>query len=271
MKTPKTQAGLGILALLFFWAGTANASTLIPGTAVASPGSETMVGSLANVHGIGEKGTADAIKYFIPLESSYNGVYGVISTNSQSCSAGAGTCSNTGSGSGSGYDNADALKMNIGFDTNSAQAQSASLSLIFEDLDLIGQNDPIGFFESISLSYWNWNGTSFDADPHALSNGTIKEVKSDGGPKNTASPSLVTWKLDISDINALNMSSQDKGGYWIQLGFGTDFNEGNSIGQNTPEFLAAQLNVSAVPVPAAFWLFGTALVGFIGISRRTKV
>ena len=29
--------------------------------------------------------------------------------------------------------------------------------------------------------------------------------------------------------------------------------------------------VSAVPVPAAFWLFGTALVGFIGVSRRRKV
>ena len=26
-----------------------------------------------------------------------------------------------------------------------------------------------------------------------------------------------------------------------------------------------------VPVPAAFWLFGTALVGFIGISRRRAV
>jgi hypothetical protein len=29
--------------------------------------------------------------------------------------------------------------------------------------------------------------------------------------------------------------------------------------------------VSEVPVPAAFWLFGTALVGFIGMSRRIKV
>lgn len=28
---------------------------------------------------------------------------------------------------------------------------------------------------------------------------------------------------------------------------------------------------SVIPVPAAFWLFGTALIGFIGISRRTKV
>ena len=29
--------------------------------------------------------------------------------------------------------------------------------------------------------------------------------------------------------------------------------------------------VSAVPVPASVWLFGTALIGFIGFSRRTKV
>jgi len=29
--------------------------------------------------------------------------------------------------------------------------------------------------------------------------------------------------------------------------------------------------VSPVPVPAAIWLFGTALIGFIGMSRRTKV
>jgi hypothetical protein len=30
-------------------------------------------------------------------------------------------------------------------------------------------------------------------------------------------------------------------------------------------------SVSAVPVPAAIWLFGTALVGFAGMARRTKV
>jgi hypothetical protein len=30
-------------------------------------------------------------------------------------------------------------------------------------------------------------------------------------------------------------------------------------------------DLSPVPVPAAIWLFGTALVGFIGVSRRRKV
>jgi hypothetical protein len=29
--------------------------------------------------------------------------------------------------------------------------------------------------------------------------------------------------------------------------------------------------ISEVPVPAAFWLFGTALIGFVGMSRRRKV
>jgi hypothetical protein len=39
---------------------------------------------------------------------------------------------------------------------------------------------------------------------------------------------------------------------------------------DTLEALNYQL-ISAVPVPAAIWLFGTALVGFIGVSRRRKV
>jgi len=29
--------------------------------------------------------------------------------------------------------------------------------------------------------------------------------------------------------------------------------------------------VSPIPIPAAIWLFGTALIGFVGMSRRKKV
>ena len=35
--------------------------------------------------------------------------------------------------------------------------------------------------------------------------------------------------------------------------------------------IRGQVLVNAVPIPAAIWLFGTALVGFIGMSRRRKV
>lgn len=37
------------------------------------------------------------------------------------------------------------------------------------------------------------------------------------------------------------------------------------------DFDNVRLSVSAVPVPAAVWLFGTALIGFVGMSRRRKV
>jgi len=37
------------------------------------------------------------------------------------------------------------------------------------------------------------------------------------------------------------------------------------------EMYLSAMELSEVPVPAAFWLFGTALLGFISFSRRTKV
>jgi hypothetical protein len=35
--------------------------------------------------------------------------------------------------------------------------------------------------------------------------------------------------------------------------------------------VSLNITVSPVPVPAAFWLFSTALIGFVGMSRRRKV
>ncbi len=49
----------------------------------------------------------------------------------------------------------------------------------------------------------------------------------------------------------------------------------SAIGRTTQgedhEFSLQSLTISAVPVPAAFWLFGTALIGFISLSRRTRI
>jgi len=44
-----------------------------------------------------------------------------------------------------------------------------------------------------------------------------------------------------------------------------------TIAYKNEEFYLSGMAVSAVPVPAAVWLFGTALIGFIGYSRRTNV
>jgi len=43
------------------------------------------------------------------------------------------------------------------------------------------------------------------------------------------------------------------------------------LGAGAISHVSLYSGVSAVPVPAAVWLFGTALIGFIGMSRRTKV
>jgi hypothetical protein len=37
------------------------------------------------------------------------------------------------------------------------------------------------------------------------------------------------------------------------------------------DIVALSISVSPVPVPAAVWLFGTALIGFVGMSRKTSV
>ena len=42
-------------------------------------------------------------------------------------------------------------------------------------------------------------------------------------------------------------------------------------GPNDGEMYLSAMTVNPVPVPAAFWLFGTALFGFIAFSRRVKV
>jgi hypothetical protein len=41
--------------------------------------------------------------------------------------------------------------------------------------------------------------------------------------------------------------------------------------KNLSHFSIYTSGISPVPVPAAIWLFGTALIGFIGMSRRTKI
>ena len=50
----------------------------------------------------------------------------------------------------------------------------------------------------------------------------------------------------------------------------------NNLGTNNPIVFVdnvslTEIDISAVPVPAAVWLFGTALVGLIGYGKRRKV
>jgi hypothetical protein len=62
--------------------------------------------------------------------------------------------------------------------------------------------------------------------------------------------------FDFSDLADIN---------WLTLTIGTSEGLG---GEQTDTYVQYHLTPSAVPVPAAAWLFGSALVGLAGIGRR---
>jgi len=49
-----------------------------------------------------------------------------------------------------------------------------------------------------------------------------------------------------------------------------DWQDGNNTSVLDVTYVPGSVNVSAVPVPAAVWLFGSGLIGMIAVSRRRK-
>jgi len=65
---------------------------------------------------------------------------------------------------------------------------------------------------------------------------------------------------------------------WILCSIGEDYTDGESYGTLDGEFwgsntqdLAFQTHVSSIPIPAAFWLFGSALAGLGWMRRKQTV
>ena len=58
-------------------------------------------------------------------------------------------------------------------------------------------------------------------------------------------------------------------------GINEPFDDGWSLGGNngniSGQYAELTIEINPVPIPAAIWLFGTALIGFVGMSRRTSV
>jgi len=77
------------------------------------------------------------------------------------------------------------------------------------------------------------------------------------------SPARYLFNLALSPYTWDGVMKLKLSGFWQNGIAGSD--GGGSISH------VAIYGVSPVPVPAAFWLFGTALIGFIGYSRRRSV
>jgi hypothetical protein len=122
---------------------------------------------------------------------------------------------------------------------NDLPANDTILGLYDSTGSLLDQNDDCGFDFESCLDF---------IGPDALGAGIYL-----AGVANTFYPYefVDMWGTDIGD----------------DTGAGPPFN----VGGGQIQFNITVSSVSAVPVPAAFWLFGTALIGFVGMSRRTSV
>ena len=144
---------------------------------------------------------------------------------------------------------------------------------------VIGAQDPQGFYESDGTQQTYWGGiaytTLFD-----VGFGVYSYNVANGGE----------WEIDFQSDHVT----------WIHLGngffadtatgltnwgfnptFGLDFSRDTTLGlmpaevtgrdaTGAPVFSNGRVLSSVVPVPAAVWLFGSGLLGLIGISRRKK-
>jgi len=75
-----------------------------------------------------------------------------------------------------------------------------------------------------------------------------------------AAGDLVTINLNLSDV--FNTS-----GFYLQH---TDNEVGSNFDLSESVYYWSDLSISPVPVPAAIWLFGSGLVGLIGLGLRKK-
>jgi len=114
-------------------------------------------------------------------------------------------------------------------------------------------------------------GVSNDADTKTSVDWVIANEGNEPGKCDTTNCNEYDIPMSFETLFTGNDATQVLG--WLQ---GWDaYNADNN--NSKPVGLVAHLSperggvTSVVPVPAAFWLFGTALIGFIGISRRTNL
>ncbi|MEM1075686.1 MAG: VPLPA-CTERM sorting domain-containing protein [Pseudomonadota bacterium] len=229
--------------------------TEVTGQPEASASEANALVGLANSFGSGAD-ASDIVGYFIPLNDD--------------CTFGDGDC-----GLEADRGLGGSLTMWLYFAGVEAGKQTANF--FFEDLDLIGGNDPLGFFETVEL---------FDSENQSVV--VVDDLDGDYGDIVD-----VGGNSDTQRAISLDLGYLDAGNYFLKLGMTSDvtldFFGGNrdkkrdckkylkghshkywKCPKNTPEFLIATIETTPVPLPAAGGMLAVAVGGFAMMRRRRK-
>ena len=105
-------------------------------------------------------------------------------------------------------------------------------------------------FESLEF-WWDVDGDSFFDDASG------------------ATPTL-SW----SELVSLGLSAPYSGQVGVEVTYIGDFFNGDVLSTNDipiePDLDTTNLTINAIPIPAAIWLFGSGLIGLVGIARRKR-
>ena len=129
-----------------------------------------------------------------------------------------------------------------------------SYSTVFGWKNLSGDDKPNDGYSTAHISY---DGAPDSPITECLSGNCYLIVK--GGLGFSPSAYLFNLALNGWDGDVNRDMPIDLRGFW------------SGATNNSMSHVAIYGTVSAIPVPAAFWLFGTALLVFIGLSRSTRV